>query len=186
MGQILEIGEYVIVNGVIAVISELIGSENLKVREHESGLLYTVNVGDIRVIPKSSKQSENFRLDPTDPAMAQSLVQAAERAEVIMKYRRGELSVKQSGELLGIKKSQFYKLNKNYSEDFGPSSIVRQTAGPKSALPESASIYPISWTNALIHTTTGQQQVIQQFGDRSRRSASRKGCNAQVLEPLAD
>lgn len=131
MDQILEIGEYVIVNGVIAVICELIGSENLKVREHESGLLYTVNVGDIRVIPKSSKQPENFRLDPTDPATAQSLVQAAERAEVIMKYRRGELNVKQSGELLGIKKSQFYKLNKNYSEDFGPSSIVRQTAGPK-------------------------------------------------------
>ena len=132
MDQVLEIGDFVVVNGVLAAISQILGSESVSVIEHESGAIYTVNIGDIRVVPRSSsKQAENFKLDPSNPFEGERLIQAAERAQVIMQFRRNELTAMQSATLLSIKKSRFYKLAASYSEDFGPTSIACQAVGPK-------------------------------------------------------
>ena len=126
-------GELVVAKGKLATVKMVFSDKHIKVVISASGEALIVSKRDIeRIAGVADKLSvaNEVRLNVNDYT-EDELSLAAERYNVIKKWRLAEVTVSQACLLLNVSRSYFFQLAKKFDEDVGPLSLVLQKRGVK-------------------------------------------------------
>ncbi|AMT89104.1 Mu transposase C-terminal domain-containing protein [Pseudomonas koreensis] len=133
MANQLTPGELIVAKGKVAKVKQVFSDKTIRVTIVDSGEVILVSARDIQRIPSVTAingSDHGEGLNVNDYTVDQ-LSLAAERFEIIRKWKVEGGVVTKYCSLLGVSKSYFYRLAKIFDADVGPLSLIAQTRGVK-------------------------------------------------------
>ncbi|MCO2506753.1 hypothetical protein FA337_31110, partial [Pseudomonas aeruginosa] len=165
MANQLTPGELIVAKGKVAKVKQVFSDKTIRVTIVDSGEVILVSARDIQRIPSVTAingSDHGEGLNVNDYTVDQ-LSLAAERFEIIRKWKVEGGVVTKYCSLLGVSKSYFYRLAKIFDADVGPLSLIAQTRGVKKGvtrLDESVEVIifkaakkSVSYTHLRAHET---------------------------------
>ena len=126
-------GLVVVAKGAVCKVSRVINVDNISVVSQKEGKRFIVSLDEIEFFPAVTDEGIALispELDELASNVSEDEITLAElRFDVIGRYLRGEIGLAEALTALEMKKSNFYRLRKNYSEEIGVISLLRYSRG---------------------------------------------------------